>query len=221
MPEQEKIIKYMTKIVGPSIIQTLRMVSITLLLGFTLGFIVACLLTLYRDDGLKPNKKIYASLSFIVSTIRSFPGLILIVAISPFTRFIMGTTVGAYAAVVPLTISCMAFVAKLLEDAFKTVDKQLIEAAKSFGASNGQIIFKVIIKESIPAMISVATMATISYIAMSTIAGTVGGGGLGAVALNYGYQSFNDFILYTCVIILFIMVQFVQWLGNRIYKKFL
>ena len=211
--------KYFDRIIGPSILETLHIVSLTMLLGFAAGFGVAILLTLYREDGLDPRPILYAVLNFIVNTIRSFPGLILIVAISPLTRVIVGTTVGQSAAVVPLTIACTALVARLLEESFRRVDPQLIEAARSFGASDMQIVFRVIIRESVPSMISVATLTTVTFIAMSTIAGAVGGGGLGAVALNYGYQSFNDFVLYTCVFILFALVQLTQWVGNLLYKK--
>lgn len=211
--------KYFERIIGPSILETLNMVSLTMLVGFSAGFGVAILLTLYREDGLNPKPRLYATLNFIVNTIRSFPGLILIVAISPLTRMIVGTTVGQRAAVVPLAIACTALVARLLEDSFRRVDRQLVEAARSFGASDMQIVFRVIIRESVPAMISVATLATVTFIAMSTIAGAVGAGGLGAVALNYGYQSFNDFVLYACVFILFVLVQLTQWVGNKLYKK--
>ena len=211
--------KYFDRIIGPSILETLHIVSLTMLIGFVAGFGVAILLTLYREDGLDPRPRLYAVLNFIVNTIRSFPGLILIVAISPLTRVIVGTTVGQRAAVVPLSIACTALVARLLEESFRRVDSQLIEAARSFGATDMQIVFRVIIRESVPSIISVATLATVTFTAMSTIAGAVGGGGLGAVALNYGYQSFNDFVLYTCVFILFALVQLTQWVGNLLHKK--
>ncbi len=211
--------KYFSRIIGPSILETLSMVSLTMLVGFTAGFGLAVCLTLYGEDGLNPKPRLYSLLNFMVNTVRSFPGLILIVAISPFTRLIVGTTVGQRASVVPLAIACTALVARLLEDSFKRVDRQLIEAARSFGASDMQIVFRVIVWESIPAMVSVATLATVTFIAMSTIAGAVGGGGLGAIALNYGYQSFNNFVLYTCVLILFLLVQFTQWVGNMLSRK--
>lgn len=211
--------RYFEKIIAPSIFATIRMVIGTMIIGFILGFILSILLTLYKKDGLNPKPKIYSILNFLVNTVRSFPLLILIVAISPLTRIIMGTTIGEKAAVLPLSIACTMFIARMLEDCFRNVDKQLIEAAKSFGASNMQIIFKVIVKESVPSVISVLTISTITYIGATTIAGAVGAGGLGSIALNYGYQSFNNFILYTCVFILFILVQLTQLLGNWLYKK--
>lgn len=213
--------EYINKLISPAIFSTIRMVTATMIFGFTIGFGLAVLLILYGPEGLKPKKKVYKVLDFIINTIRSFPILILIVAISPLTRKIVGTIVGERAAILPLTIAAAAFIARALENIFKGVDKQLIEAAKSFGASNLNIIFRVIVREAVPSIINVVTMSTIAYIAGSTIAGAVGGGGLGAIALNYGYQSFNNVILYTCVIILLIMVQTTQAIGNWLYKKVL
>lgn len=214
-------LKYFDKIIGPSIFATVKMVFFTMLLGFSAGFVLAILLRIYGPNGLNPKKHVYKVLDFIVNSIRSFPLLILIVAISPLTRAVMGTTVGENAAILPLSIAATAFIARLLENSFREVDHQLIEAARSFGATDLQIIFRVIIKESIPSIISILTLATITYLAATTIAGAVGGGGLGAVALNYGYQSFNNTILYTAVVILFILVFITQSVGDWLYKRFL
>lgn len=211
--------KYFNGIIGPSIFSTLRMLMATMVFAFILGFALAVALIVTRPDGLKPNKRIYDSLDFIVNMIRSFPIIILIVAISPITRSIVGTTIGEKAAILPLTIAATPFLARILENAFAEVDKQLIEAARSFGASNMQIIFKVMLKEAIPSIVSGTTLATISYLSATTMAGAVGAGGLGAVALNYGYQSFNNTILYTSVILLCILVQLIQGIGNYLYKK--
>lgn len=215
----EQWIKYFNKIISPSIFSTIRMVVATISIGFVFGFTLAIALTLYGPEGLNPRKNIYKVLNFLVNTIRSFPMLILIVAISPLTRLVVGTTVGEKAAILPLSIAATSFIARMLENTFREVDRQLIEAAKSFGASNLQIIFKVIVKESVPSIVAVMTMATVNYISATTIAGAVGGGGLGAVALNYGYQSFNDSILYTSVFILFVMVQITEFIGEKIYNK--
>lgn len=211
--------RYFDGIIGPSIFTTLYMLSATMLLAFIFGFALAIALVITRPDGLRPNKRIYDSLDFIVNMVRSFPIIILIVAISPITRAIVGTTIGAKAAILPLTIAATPFLARIFENAFAQVDKQLIEAARSFGASNTQIIFKVMLKEAVPSMISGTTLATISYLSATTMAGAVGAGGLGAVALNYGYQSFNNTILYTSVLLLCILVQIIQGFGNYLYKK--
>lgn len=213
--------KYFKKLIFPAIFATLRIVITTIALGFSFGFLLAILLIIYGPEGLKPRKNIYKILDFILNTIRSFPILILIVAVSPLTRKIVGTTIGEKAAILPLTIAATSFIARNLENTFKVVDKQLIEAARSFGASDLQIVFRVIIRESIPSIINIATIVSIHYIAASTMAGAVGAGGLGAVAINYGYQSFNNIILYTSVFIIFIMVQITQYMGDKIYKKLL
>lgn len=214
-----EFMKYFDKIIGPAVFSTIRMVTATMIIASILGFGVAVLLTLYGPHGLRPRGKIYKILDFIVNSIRSFPALILIVAISPITKIVVGTTIGEKAAILPLTLAATPFIARLIENSFKEVDRQLIEAARSFGASDMQIIFKVMVKESIPSLISIMTLTAITYIAVSTMAGAVGAGGLGAVALNYGYQSFNNTILYTSVLILFIMVQIVQSVGTWLYKR--
>lgn len=211
--------RYFEGIIGPSIFSTLRMLIATMIFAFILGLLLSIALLVTRHDGLKPNNKIYALLDFMVNSIRSFPIIILIVAISPITRSIVGTTIGEKAAILPLTIAATPFLAKILENAFIQVDKQLIEAARSFGASDTQIIFRVILKEAIPSIVTGTTLATITYLSATTLAGAVGAGGLGAVALNYGYQSFNNSILYTCVLILFLLVNIIQVTGNYLYKK--
>ncbi len=155
----------------------------------------------------------------MVNSIRSFPIIILIVAISPITRLIVGTTIGERAAIFPLTIAATPFMARILETSMKAVDRQLIEAARSFGASDWQIVTRVMVKESMPLIVSGATLSAITFLSATTLAGAVGAGGIGAVALNYGYQSFNNTVLYTSVITLFVMVQLIQFVGDRLYKK--
>lgn len=212
-------LKYFNGIIGPSIFSTLRMLTATMVLAFVFGFALSIALIIIRPDGLDPHIRLYKVVDFFVNMIRSFPIIILIVAISPLTRTLVGTTIGEKAAILPLTIAATPFIARIFENAFAQVDKQLIEAARSFGASNMQIVFRVMVKEAVPSLVAGMTLTTISYLAATTIAGAVGAGGLGAVALNYGYQSFNNTILYTAVIILCIMAQIIQGTGNFIYKK--
>lgn len=211
--------KYFAGIIAPSIGATLRMLSASMLLAFVMGFVLACLLVLYGPQGLRPNKRRYGIIDFLVNSVRSFPIIILIVAISPVTRMIVGTSIGEKAAVFPLTLSATPFVARIIENSLKAVDRQLIEAARSFGASDFQIIVKVMAKESVPMIIAGMTLSTITFLSATTMAGAVGAGGLGAVALNYGYQSFNNTVLYTSVFILFIMVLLIQWIGDWLYKR--
>ena len=178
----------------------------------------AILLVLSAQDGLKPNKPLFITLDITVNTLRSFPFIILIIVLFPLTRLIVGTSIGTSAAIVPLTIGAAPFIARLIESALKEVDKGIIEAARSFGSSNFQIIFKVMFVEALPGIVASITLTLIVIIGFSAMAGAVGGGGLGSVAINYGYQRFRpDIMLYT-VVILIIMVQIFQSLGNFIYK---
>lgn len=211
--------KYFDGIIAPSILATLRMLSVSMFLAFLLGFGVAVLLFLYGPQGLRPAPKKYKVIDFLVNSIRSFPIIILIVAISPLTRLMVGTTIGEKAAIFPLTIAATPFMARILESSMKAVDRQLIEAARSFGASDWQIVTRVLVKEAMPLIVSGTTLSAITFLSATTLAGAVGAGGIGAVALNYGYQSFNNTVLYTSVAILFVMVQVLQVTGDWLYKK--
>ncbi|MBU3915677.1 ABC transporter permease [bacterium] len=197
------------------------MLSASMLLSFIFGVGLAVAMILYGPQGLRPNKTGYKILDFFVNSIRSFPIIILIVAISPVTRLFMGTTIGEKAAIFPLTLAATPFMARIIENCLKEVDQQLIEAARSFGASDWQIIFRVMVKEAIPSIVAGTTLSTIVFLSASTMAGAVGAGGIGAVALNYGYQSFNNTVLYSSVLILFIMVQIIQMTGDWLYKRLL
>lgn len=176
-------------------------------------------LVITDSNGLRPNKKLNDVLGGIINTVRSFPFIILMVAIIPLTRFIVGKAIGVNAALVPLTIGAAPFIARVIESALKEVDKGLIEAAKSFGASDFQIIFKVMIKEAMPSIVSGITLSTISILGYTAMAGAVGAGGLGAVALTYGYQKFDTSVMLYTVLILIVIVQLIQCIGNLAYKK--
>lgn len=213
--------KYFDGIIAPSIGATLRMLSVSMLLAFVFGFMLAILMVVYGPQGLRPDARKYKVLDFTVNSIRSFPVIILIVAISPVTRLVVGTSIGEKAAIFPLTLAAMPFMARVIESSLKGVDRQLIEAARSFGASDYQIIMRVMVKEAIPMIVSGTTLSTITFLSATTMAGAVGAGGIGAVALNYGYQSFNNTVLYTSVFILFVMVQVIQFTGDWLYRKLL
>ncbi|MCE5222251.1 MAG: ABC transporter permease [Clostridium sp.] len=209
----------MSQIIGKALIETLEMVFVSTTFSVILGFIPAIILTVTAKDGLKPNKIIYTILDFIVNTLRSFPFIILMVIIIPLTRLIAGKSIGTEAAMVPLTIAAAPFVARVIESSLREVDKGIIEAAKSFGASNTQIIFKVMLKEAVPSIMSGITLTIISIVGYSAMAGAIGGGGLGQVAISYGYQRFQtDVMIVTCVILI-IVVQGLQFLGNYFYNK--
>lgn len=209
----------MSKIILPSLWETLYMMVLSTILSAFIGFVLAIVLVVTDKRGLKPNKAIYGVLSGVINILRSVPFIILAVAIIPFTRIVVGTSIGEKAAIVPLTIASAPFIARLIESSLNEVNPSLIEAAKSFGASNTQIIFKVIIKEAIPSIVANLTLSIITILGLTAMAGAVGARGLGAVCLTYGYQSFNDTIMYTTLVLLVIAVGIIQFVGNIMYKK--
>ena len=210
---------YMEKIIYPAFLSTMKMLFISMFLGLIFGFLIAMVLTITYEHGLKPNKFIYKSLDFIVNTLRAFPFIILLVAVVPLTKIIVGTSIGEIAAIVPLTIAATPFLARVFDNSMKEVNPQLIEAARSFGASNIQILFRVILVEAVPSILSGILLGIISVLSATTMAGAIGAGGLGAVGITYGYQSFNDTIMFITVLVLIVIVQIIQNTGDYIYKK--
>ena len=209
----------MFDIIFDATLATLYMVFWSTLLAVILGFIPAVVLTLSADDGLKPNKPIYETLSLIVNVFRSFPFIILLVIVIPLTRLIVGKAIGSTAAIVPLTISAIPFVARVFESSLRGVDPGVIEAARSFGASDFQIIFRVYLKEAFPSMVNDITLLIINLVGYTAMAGSVGAGGLGDVAIRFGYQRYQLDYLVVTSIILIVLVQIVQMVGNTIFKK--
>lgn len=199
--------------------QTVTMVLWSTLFSGLLGLIPAVLLTLTAPDGLRPNRLIYSALSFLVNVFRSFPFIILMVLVIPLTRAIAGKAIGTRAAIVPLTISAIPFVARVIESAFREVDPGLIEAARSFGATNAQIFRRVYFKEAFPGILSGIILTMISLVGYSAMGGAIGAGGLGDVAIRKGYQAYKIEYLIATSLILIVFVQFVQSLGNRIYNR--
>lgn len=207
------------EIILPAILESFIMVGISTTLATILGFGVAILLIVSEEGGLIPNKFIYKILDFMVNLLRSFPFFILMVVISPLTKVVVGRSTGTFAAIVPLTIGSAPFAARLIESALKGVDKGVVEAAKSMGATNSQIIFKILLKEAKPALSSGITLLIISIIGYSAMAGSIGAGGLGDVAVNYGYYRFETKIMVLTVVVLIIIVQLIQSIGNIVYKR--
>lgn len=210
---------YLTEILGEALLQTLYMIIVPTIVATILGFIIAIILVVTKPKGLKPNKTVYGILGFIVNMVRSFPFIILLIALIPFTRFIVGTSIGETAAIVPITIGAAPFIARVIETALNEVNEGLIEAAKSFGATNLQIIFKVIVKEAMPSIVSGITLSIISILGCTAMAGSVGAGGLGKVAIVYGHQRFDTSVMVYVVVTLIIMVQLIQSAGDFAYKK--
>lgn len=211
--------KIINDVMLPALVSTAYMVIIATILSSAIGLVLAVVLVVTAPGGLHPNNVVYRALDIIVNILRSFPFIILAVAIIPLTRLIVGTSIGEEAALVPLVAVGAPFTARLFEGSLKAVDHDLIVAASSFGASTLQVIGRVMIPEAIPAIILNVTLATISILGLTAMAGAIGAGGLGAVAITYGYQNFNDAIMYGTVIVLVILVQLIQLIGNLIYRK--
>lgn len=209
----------MTGILLTALWQTLYMVFWSTLFSVLIGFIPAVILTLTAPDGLHPIRPVYEALSFLVNVFRSFPFVILLVLVIPFTRLIVGKAIGTTASIVPLTLSAIPFIARIFETALRETDPGVIEAAKSFGASNLQILFRVYLKESVPRLLNGVVLLIISLVGYSAMAGTVGGGGIGDIAIRFGYQQYRTDYLVVCSIILIVFVQLIQMLGNHLYKR--
>lgn len=209
----------MTGVILNALRQTLYMVFWSTLLSVIIGFIPAIVLTLTAPDGLRPNRPVYEVLSFFINVFRSFPFIILLVLVIPFTRLVVGKAIGTTASIVPLTISAIPFIARVFENALRETNPGVIEAAKSFGATNIQILFHVYVRESIPRMLNGIVLLIISLIGYSAMAGTVGGGGIGDIAIRFGYQQYKTNYLIVCSIILIIFVQLIQMIGNNLYKR--
>ena len=209
----------MTEIILTALKQTVYMVFWSTFFSVILGFIPGVVLTLTAPDGLRPNKAVYEILSFIVNVFRSFPFIILLVILIPFTRLVVGKAIGTTASIVPLTISAIPFIARIFETSLRETDPGVIEAAHAFGASDMQILFFVYVKESIPRMLNGVVLLIISLIGYSAMAGTVGGGGIGDIAIRFGYQQYKTDYLVVCSVLLIIFVQLIQMAGNHLYKK--
>lgn len=215
----ENAANFWQMIMLPAFRDTFLMLIITTICGTILGAIVAVVLLVTNKNGIYPNRIIYELMSFVVNVVRSFPFVVLMVFLLPFTKAVMGTSIGVRAAVVPLTVSATAFIAKLIENAMQEVDPALIEAMRSFGISDLQLISQVILSEALPAIVSGIILATISILGATAMAGTMGAGGIGSAALIYGYQSFNYEVMYTIAFILVIFVEAIQGIGNLVYRK--
>ena len=198
--------------------ETLQMVMLSIFFSLLIGFALAILMIVTNPMGLSPCRSVYRVADFVVNLVRSFPFIILLIAIIPFTRFVVGTSIGSAAAIVPLTIAAAPFVARLIETCFLEVDRGVIEAARSFGASNSQIIFRVLFPEALPSIVLNIAVIAITLLGYSAMAGTVGGGGLGDLAVKYGYNRFQVDIMVYSVIILCILVLLIQGICNVLYK---
>ena len=204
-------------------IDTLVMSIASCVFAYVIGLPLGIWFAVTTPNGLRPNKAVNTVLGWIINIGRSIPFIILLVAIIPFTRVVVGTSLGVPGAVVPLTVAAAPFVARIVEQSLAEVDKDLIEAAHSFGASNMQIITKVMLKESLPSLVRGVAITFVNLFGYSAMAGTVGAGGLGDIAIRYGYQRFQGDVMLAAVILCVVLVQVFQtfgdWLARTIDKR--
>jgi D-methionine transport system permease protein len=213
-------IKGLLELLTPSLLDTLYMVFFSTIFAVLIGLPLGIILVITEKGHIWEKPNLNKVLSFIINMMRSLPFIILIIAIFPLSRLIVGTTIGREAAVVPLSIAAAPFVARVIESALKEVSWGIIEASLSVGATIPQIIFKVMIPEAMPSLILGVTLTIINIIGYSAMAGAVGGGGLGDLAIRYGYQRFETDVLIATIIVLMILVEIIQNIGNLLAKKF-
>ncbi|MGL4253435.1 MAG: methionine ABC transporter permease [Fusobacteriaceae bacterium] len=200
-------------------LETIYMVFFSTIFAILLGAGPGVLAVITAPGNIYEQNKIHRSINFVINILRSFPYIILMILLLPLSRIVVGTSIGSTAAIVPLAVSAAPFVARLVEGALSEVDKGLIEASSSMGASNWTIVTKVMIPEAMPSLIHGLTVTIISLIGFSAMAGAIGGGGLGDIAVRFGYQRFKMDIMIYAVGVIIVLVQIVQTLGNKISNK--
>ena len=208
-----------TMMVVEGIFVTLYMTLATTFMGYVLGLPMGIALVITAPKGLRPNKIIYKVLDVVVNVVRSFPFLILLIMIIPLTRIIVGKSDGPTATIVPLTLSAAPFIARMVESSLLEVDHGVIEAAQSMGANLWTIIWKVMIGEAKTSLIVNVTIALGTILGYSAMAGIVGGGGLGDIAIRYGYYRYDSSIMWVTVVLLIVLVQLMQYVGMKLSKK--
>lgn len=198
---------------------TLYMTLTSTFFAYVLGLPLGILLVVTAKDGLRPNAAVYKTLDFVVNIVRSVPFLILLMLLIPFTKLLVGKSYGATATIVPLTIAAAPFIARLVESSLLEVDRGVVEAAQSMGAGTGAIVWKVLLAEARTSLIVGGTIALGTILGYSAMAGVVGGGGLGDVAIRYGYYRYQADIMIVTVVLLVLLVQILQIAGTKLSKK--
>ncbi|MBR1404113.1 MAG: ABC transporter permease [Treponema sp.] len=208
-------------LVGTSTLETLLMVFFSTIFAILIGFPLGVLLNITNKYGITPKPAFNLVLSRIIDVLRSFPFVILMIVLLPFTRFILGTAIGTTATIIPLSIAAAPFVARITETALNEVDPGVVQAARAMGSTNAQIVIKVLIPEAMPSVVSGITLTIINLVSYSAMAGTLGGGGLGDLAIRYGYQRFRTGIMIAAVVVIIIMVALIQFAGTRLTNRML
>ncbi len=209
----------MLAVVGTAFLESIYMTLISTLLTYIIGLPLGLFLIMTDKEGVRPMPVFHQALGILINILRSIPFLILLVTIMPFTKMVVGTVIGPKAAIVALVVSGAPFVARLVESSLKEVEKGVIEAAQSMGASPLQILVKVLLPEAKPSLLIGSAIAVTTILGYSAMAGFVGGGGLGAVAINYGYYRGQRDVMYVMVVLLVVIVQVLQEMGMQIAKK--
>lgn len=215
MPNVIELFPDMVKALGETLIMVFISGSVSTLIGIPIGVV----LVVTRPGDILENNAVYTTVGKLINVFRSIPFVILLAAIIPVTRFIVGTTIGLKGAIVPLVFGTVPFVARQIESALLDIDKGVIEAAQAMGSSPFKIIYRVLLREGLPGIVYALTISTVSLISFSAVAGTVGGGGLGDFAIRYGYQYFKTDIMIATIIILLILVNAIQCIGEFLLKR--
>lgn len=215
----QETIDLMIQLLPTALFETFYMVFVATIISIMIGAPIGIILIISEKNGIRENILLNQILSAIVNIGRSFPFSILMVAIIPLTRLITGTSLGTTASIVPLSVAAIPFVARVIESSLREVDKGIIEASQAMGATSWQIIHKVLIPEALPGIVLGITLTIINLIGYSAMAGLIGGGGLGKIADQYGYKRYNTPIMIATIILLIILVQIIQWIGNRIAQQ--
>ena len=200
-------------------IDTIIMTFVSAILGFLLGVPTGVLLYVTRRGQVMENTALYSVISAVVNVFRSIPFIILLVWISPFTKFLVGSAIGIEGAIVPLTVGAIPFIARMVENTLLEVPSGLIEASRAMGATPLQIIRKILLPESLPGIINAATITLIMLVGYSAMGGAVGSGGVGQIAMQYGYYTYNPLVMNTVLVLLIILVFIIQYTGEYLMKK--
>jgi D-methionine transport system permease protein len=209
-------------LVGQSTVQTLNMVLFSTIFSLLLGLPLGILLSVTGEEqqgGIIPHPILNNVLGRIVNVLRSFPFIILMILLFPLSRLLIGTSIGTAATIVPLSIAAAPFVARVIESALKEVDPGVVQAARAMGSTNWQIVSKVLLPEAMPSLVSGITLTIINLIGYSAMAGAIGGGGLGDLAIRYGYQRFRGDVMFVSVVVILVLVEIIQVIGNKISAR--